>query len=78
MRKKIVSDYVIETDAYSLVVDYVYTSDNGSWMQPSEEDLEITKVTLYMNEKIAIDITQFYWDWVEGIDNLILEEVRNA
>jgi|13_taG_2_1085334.scaffolds.fasta_scaffold45384_3 hypothetical protein len=78
MRKKIVSDYVIETDAYSLVVDYVYTSDDGSWTQPPEEDLEITKVTLYMDEKIAMDITQFYWDWVEGIDDLILEEVRNA
>ena len=78
MRKKIVSDYVIETVAYSLVVDYVYTSDNGSWTQPPEEDLEITKVTLYMDEKIAMDITQFYWDWVEGIDDLILEEVRNA
>lgn len=78
MRKKIVSDYVIETDTYSLVVDYVYTKDDGSWTQPPEEDLEITKATLYMDEKLAIDITQFYWDWVEGVDDLILKEVQDA
>ncbi len=78
MRKKIVSDYIVETDTYSLVVDYVYTKDSGSWIQPPEEDLVINKVTLYMDEKMALDITQFYWDWVEGIDDLILKEVQDA
>lgn len=56
---KVKGDYNIDEANYNLNISYVYYWDDGSYFNPPEGDLEILDVTLN-----GIDITDFYWDWV--------------
>jgi len=70
MKKTLVSDYVEERDNYTLIVDFRYYEDTGTWEQPPEEDLEIIKVQ-YISEDtygntISVDITDLYYDHIDS------------
>lgn len=81
MKKTLVSDYVEKRDNYTLIVDFRYYEDTGTWEQPPEEDLEIIKVQ-YISEDIygntvSIDITDLYYDHIDSdLYNNILEYAK--
>mgnify|MGYP001626734328 CR=1 FL=1 len=82
MKRKIVSDYVEENDSYTLIVDFEYYEDTGTWDQPSEEDLQITRVQHISEDKynnfVSADITDLFYDYCESsLYNNILNYAKN-
>jgi hypothetical protein len=81
MKKTLVNDYVEERDNYSLIVDFRYYEDTGTWEQPPEEELEIIKVQ-YISEDtygntISVDITDLYYDHIDSdLYNNVLEYAK--
>jgi hypothetical protein len=81
MKKTLVSDYVEESDNYTLIVDFRYYEDTGTWEQPPEEELEIIKVQ-YISEDtygntISVDITDLYYDHIDSdLYNNVLEYAK--
>jgi hypothetical protein len=81
MKKTLVSDYVEENDNYTLIVNFRYYEDTGTWEQPPEEDLEIIKVQ-YLSEDtygntISVDITDLYYDHIDSdLYNNVLEYAK--
>ena len=52
-------NYTIEEENYDLNISYVYYWDDGDHENAPENDLEILEVELN-----GVDITDFFWDWV--------------
>ncbi len=52
-------NYTIEEDNYDLNISYASYWDDGDYENPPENDLEILEVELN-----GVDITDFFWDWV--------------
>lgn len=73
-KMKVVDSYYIEEEEYSMEIFYEYTEDGGDYYSPPSYDLEIKKVLIN-----SLDLTQFYWDFVENehILDLIREEARD-
>ena len=73
-KMKVVDSYYIEEEEYSMEIFYEYSEDGGDYYSPSSYDLEIKKVLIN-----SLDLTQFYWDFVENehILGLIREEARD-
>jgi|TARA_R100001369_G_scaffold86899_1_gene121825 hypothetical protein len=51
--------YSLKEDNYDLNIYYEYYWDDGDYETPPENDLEILEVELN-----GVDITHFFWDWV--------------
>jgi len=52
--------YVVTDDNYELEINYEYYWDDGDHENAPENDMEILEVNLN-----GMDITDFYWDWVD-------------
>jgi len=60
------------TETYALHVEYSYYYDSGDYYQPPEEEVEIKSV--YLDD---MDITDFYWDWIDDrLDDELYEHAR--
>tara|TARA_R110002094_G_scaffold69339_1_gene78403 strand:+ start:113 stop:334 length:222 start_codon:yes stop_codon:yes gene_type:complete len=58
--------FTLTQDNYEIVIRYEYYSNNGTYEQPPEEELEITDV--WLND---MDITDFYWDYLDFYEEVV-------
>ena len=56
---KVKGTYVVTDDNYELDINYEFYWNDGDNEYPPEADLEIENVELN-----GVDITDFFWDWV--------------
>ena len=61
---KYTETYSIEEENYVLVIEYEYYWDKGDYESPPEDEFTITEVLL-RRKSIIMDITDFYWDWLD-------------
>lgn len=64
--------YGIDAETYTVVIEFSYYWDNGTWEQPPEDELTIQSVTYN-----GVDITDFFWDYViDNVEELVYEYAR--
>ena len=61
---KYTGTYSIVEENYVLVIEYEYYLDKGDYESPPEDEFTITEVLL-RRKSIIMDITDFYWDWLD-------------
>lgn len=65
--------YELKTETYTLLVEYMYYYTSGTYEDPPVEDMEIQLVELN-----GMDITDFYWDYVDdGLHSQIWEYAQD-